>query len=80
MKKAVCKICQNYQAEAQMCVAPRNMFALRGKNGMECRALRSPAELNKNQNCAWFDKIPLTTRLLTMLGLKKPQSLSPMGA
>lgn len=79
MKKAVCKICQNYQAEAQMCVAPRNMFALRGKNGMECRALRSPAELNRNQNCAWFDKVPLTDRLFKMMGFRKPQFLTAMG-
>ena len=79
MKKAVCKICQNYQASPETCIAPGNMFALRKKDGMVCQPLRSPAELNRNQNCAWFDKIPLMDRLFKLVGLKKPQLRTAMG-
>ncbi len=80
MKKAVCKICQNYQVSQESCVAPRNMFALRKQEGMVCQPLRMPMELNRNHDCAWFDKIPLTDRLFKMVGLKKPQFLTAIRA
>jgi len=55
------------------------MFALRKKDGMVCQPLRAPAELNRNHNCAWFDKVPLMNRLFKLMGLKKPQFRTAMG-
>jgi hypothetical protein len=55
------------------------MFAMRGKDGIECRALRLPTALNQDHNCAWFDKIPLADRLFKLLRIRKPQFLTARG-